>query len=47
MDISKVLEGKNKTFIVYDCWRIFKKEVVLANNSVVYAGIGYETKNKI
>ena len=47
MDISKVLEGKNKTFIVYDCWRIFKKEVVLENNSVVYAGIGYETKNKI
>ncbi|NQV77220.1 MAG: nucleotide sugar dehydrogenase [Lutibacter sp.] len=47
MDISKVLEGKNKTFIVYDCWRIFEKDIVLENNSVVYAGIGYETKNNI
>lgn len=44
LNLNELLGHSEKPFVVYDCWRIFKKEDVLKNEGVIYAGIGYQSK---
>lgn len=42
LDLGALLNRAKRPFILYDCWRIFRRNADARRDGVKYAGIGYE-----
>jgi len=41
LDVDALLQRAAKPVIIYDCWRIFRRNPAMSNYNVIYAGIGF------